>query len=208
MFIRVQNTDYLRYAFDVDPLYLKHENQGIMPDFRVGCKSSLSSPSPPLLPSHLQHQHHYNPLPTTTPMHHARFQGKLLILPMLITITTTTAISLPPPLLPSHIHHHRHYNHHPTTTITTTTQPPPSQLPPNHHHHYYHPTTTITIITQPPPSLPPPHHHHHNYHPTITITTTTQPPPSSLLPLHLYYYHHHHYPLPGTVVRQCRMSEV
>lgn len=32
---RVQNTDYLRYAFDVDPLYLKHENQGVMPDFRV-----------------------------------------------------------------------------------------------------------------------------------------------------------------------------
>ncbi|PVD22245.1 hypothetical protein C0Q70_18053 [Pomacea canaliculata] len=30
----VQNTDYLRYAFDVDPLYLKHENQGVMPDFR------------------------------------------------------------------------------------------------------------------------------------------------------------------------------
>ncbi|XP_076454706.1 aromatic-L-amino-acid decarboxylase-like [Babylonia areolata] len=30
----VQNTDHLRYAFDVDPLYLKHENQGVMPDFR------------------------------------------------------------------------------------------------------------------------------------------------------------------------------
>ena len=35
LFYRVQNTDHLRYAFDVDPLYLKHENQGVMPDFRV-----------------------------------------------------------------------------------------------------------------------------------------------------------------------------
>jgi aromatic-L-amino-acid decarboxylase len=30
----VLNTDHIRYAFDLDPLYLKHENQGVMPDFR------------------------------------------------------------------------------------------------------------------------------------------------------------------------------
>ncbi|XP_076455371.1 aromatic-L-amino-acid decarboxylase-like isoform X2 [Babylonia areolata] len=30
----VQDSDLLRCAFDVDPLYLKHENVGVMPDFR------------------------------------------------------------------------------------------------------------------------------------------------------------------------------
>ena len=33
---RVKDSSLLSDAFEVDPLYLKHENQGKMPDFRVG----------------------------------------------------------------------------------------------------------------------------------------------------------------------------
>lgn len=32
---RVKDSRILSDAFDVDPLYLKHDNQGAMPDFRV-----------------------------------------------------------------------------------------------------------------------------------------------------------------------------
>ena len=33
---RVRDSTLLTEAFKVDPIYLKHENQGQMPDFRVG----------------------------------------------------------------------------------------------------------------------------------------------------------------------------
>ena len=33
---RVKDSTLISDAFNVDPLYLKHENQGKMPDYRVG----------------------------------------------------------------------------------------------------------------------------------------------------------------------------
>ncbi|XP_076455368.1 aromatic-L-amino-acid decarboxylase-like isoform X1 [Babylonia areolata] len=47
----VQDSDLLRCAFDVDPLYLKHENVGVMPDFRNSPCGVSGEPSPSSPPS-------------------------------------------------------------------------------------------------------------------------------------------------------------
>lgn len=43
--IRIKNSSYLVDAFNVDPIYLRHTNEGKVPDYRVGTFPSFDSRS-------------------------------------------------------------------------------------------------------------------------------------------------------------------
>lgn len=43
--LRIKNSSYLVDAFNVDPIYLRHTNEGKVPDYRVGTFPSFDSRS-------------------------------------------------------------------------------------------------------------------------------------------------------------------